>query len=241
MFAIRYLFAYSFNIIIRMRHPIIPVRALPDPVRVLYSGSYDTIEQVPYIVYLNGRVPEMYELWRLNYSGVREVHPFARVQLLVNFREDTFKTFFFSLRRCRIPFIGCKLLNRSVEFICFTHITSDAEVVIYTPNRFVQDWGTYPTMIYPTVSNFTRHAYDPITTQRGFVLRCNHERLRLKRVERKRIALENHLYRIRQDIRDDVAFDYDCSPVNHALGDATSPLSNDYDSNEGWLDTSGSN
>ena len=63
----------------RMRHPIVPVRAPPDPVRVFYSGSDDTIEQVPYIVCLNGWVPEMYKLWDLNAQGVREVHLFARV------------------------------------------------------------------------------------------------------------------------------------------------------------------
>ena len=96
-------------------------------------------------------------------------------------------------------------------------------------------------MIYPTVSNFTRRVYDPITSQRGFVLRCNHERLRLKRVERKRIALENHLARIRQDIRDDIAANSACSPVNNSLGDATYPLSNYSNSNEGWINTSGSN
>ena len=133
------------------------------------------------------------------------------------------------------------MLNRSVEFIRFTQLSSDAEVFIYTPNRFVHDWGTYPTMIYTTVSNFTRRAYDSIITQRGLVLRCNHERLKLKRVERKHIALENHLSRIRQDIRYDVADNYAWSLVNHALGYATSPSSNDSDSNDGWIDTIGSN
>ena len=42
-------------------------------------------------------------------------------------------------------------------------------------------------------------------------------------------------------IRDSVAFDYACSPVNRALGDATSPSFNDSNSNDGWIDTSGSN
>ena len=60
-------------------------------------------------------------------------------------------------------------------------------------------------------------------------------------VDRKRIAVENHLARIRQDIRDNVAAKYACSPANHALGDATSPSSNDSDSNDGWIYTSGSN
>ena len=61
------------------------------------------------------------------------------------------------------------------------------------------------------------------------------------KVKRKRIDLENHLSRTRQDIRDDVAANYAYSPVNHALGDAMSPTSNDSDSNDGLIDTSGSN
>ena len=78
MFTVSYLFAYSFNIE-HMRHNIVPVCAPPDSVRVLYSGSDNTIDQVPYILCLNGRVPEMYERWALNASGVSEVHLFARV------------------------------------------------------------------------------------------------------------------------------------------------------------------
>ena len=61
----------------RMCHLIVPGRAPLDPVRVLYFGRDDTIEQVPYIICLNGQVPEMYELWSLNAQGVCEVHPFA--------------------------------------------------------------------------------------------------------------------------------------------------------------------
>ena len=71
----------------RMSHPIVPGRAPPDPIRVFYSGSDNT----SYIVCLRGQVPERSELWRLNDGGVREVHLFARVRLLDNFREDTFQ------------------------------------------------------------------------------------------------------------------------------------------------------
>ena len=153
-----------------MRHPIVPVCAPPDHVRVLYSGSYDTIDPVSYIVCLHGRVTERYNLWSLNTSGVREVHPFARFRLFDDFRKDTFKTFFFNSQRFRIPFIGRRSLNGSVEFITFADVISDAEVVISTPNIFVHEWGTYPTMIWPIVSNFTRRAYIPITTQKRFRL-----------------------------------------------------------------------
>ena len=238
MFAISYIFAYSFNIVIRMQHSIVLVRGPPDPFQVFYSGSDDTIDPVSYIVYLRGRVPERYELWGINASGVREVHLFARVRPLDDSSEDTFNNFFFNSRRCRITFIGRRSLNGSFEFIHFSDVTSDAEVVISTPNLFVHKWGNYPTMLWPTVSNFNPRAYVPITTQKGFRLQCNHERLRLNIFYRKRVALENHIARIRQDVRDDVAANYVCSPVNHALGDASPansprpPSSNDSDSGE---------
>ena len=101
-----------------IRRPIVPVRAPPDPVRVIYSVSDDTIEQVTYIVCIHGWVLEISELWRINTSGVREVHLFYRVRLLDNFRKENFQTFSFNLLRCRIPFIGHRLLNDRVDFIC---------------------------------------------------------------------------------------------------------------------------
>ena len=57
-------------------------------------------------------------------------------------------------------------------------------------------------------------------------------------VERKRVALDNHLARIRQDMCDDIAVNYACSPMNYALGDASpansprSPFFNDSDSGD---------
>ena len=109
----------------------------------------------------------------------------------------------------------------------------DTEVVVSTPNISVYEWGTKPTMLWPTVSNFTQCAYVPITSQKGFRQRCNHERLRLKWVEGKHVALEDNLARVRQDMRDDVAANYAYSPVNHGFGDATSPSSNDSDFGDG--------
>ena len=88
-------------------------------------------------------------------------------------------------------------------------------------------------MFPPNVSNITQHAYNPIVTFHEFVLRSNHERLRLKRIELKRIRVKEYLARICQDVSDKVAVNVR-SPVNNALGDA---LSNDFDSDDGWLDT----
>ena len=69
--------------------PITPFHAPPQPVTVLWSRSADVIE-VPYILCLNGQVPEAFELWALADNGVREFHPYDKVKLLSQFREDTF-------------------------------------------------------------------------------------------------------------------------------------------------------
>ena len=98
-------------------------------------------------------------------------------------------------------------------------------------------------MLWPTVSNLTCCAYVPITTQKGFCQRCNHERLILKWVEGKLVALEGHLSRFRQDMRNDIAANYTPPPppMNNALGDASpaniprSPLSNDSDPGDDWV------
>ena len=66
-------FAHIFKIM-RMPQPIIPVRAPPQPVTVLWSGSNNALE-VLYIRCLIGRMPETFEVWDLAEDGVREVHP----------------------------------------------------------------------------------------------------------------------------------------------------------------------
>ena len=197
----------------RRRRSNVPVRGPLDPVLVHYSSSDASIAPVTYTVCLHGRVPERYELWSMNAQGFREVHPFARVRIFDNFYEDTFRNNFFNSRRCRIPFISQKLLNGSVEFIRFANVTSYiTKDVISTRNIFVHEWGSNPTMIGPTCSSYTCRAYIPITSQKGFRKRCNHKRLRLKWVEGKRVALECHIARFRQDMRDDVAANYTPPP-----------------------------
>ena len=180
-------FAHGFKIM-RIPQPIIPFHAHPQPVTVLRSVSTDAIK-VPYICCLNGRVPEAFELWALADDGVREVRPYARVKLRSEFREDTLQTFFCTALQFQIPFLGRRALNNSVEFldvVCTTHHVGSR--VDYTPNIFVHSWGVNPTdMIPANVSTITRRAYDPICSFHGSVLRSNHERLRLKRIELKRI------------------------------------------------------
>ena len=87
-------------------------------------------------------------------------------------------------------------------------------------------------MLPPNVSTITRRSYNPIVSFHGFVLRSNHERLRLKRIELKHIHVKEFLARIRQNVSDKVDANVR-APVNNALGDA---LSNDSDSDDSWLD-----
>ena len=123
----------------------------------------------------------------------------------------------------------------SAEFIDVVRVTQHVgSRVDYIPNIFIHSWGVNPTdTIPPNVSTITWRAYDPIRTFYGFVLRSNHERLRLKLIELKRIRFKALLARIRGDVCGDV-LNNACYTANHDLGDASS---NDYDSNDGWLNT----
>ena len=137
---------------------------LPDPVFVRYPGRDAAASSINYIVYLNGRVSERYEVWILNAQGVREVHPIARVKHFDAFAEDTFWTTFYNSRRCRIPFIGCRSVNGSVEFIRFADVIADIVLnIISTRNIFVHPWSKYPTLIGQACSKYTCRAYIPIT------------------------------------------------------------------------------
>ena len=86
-------------------------------------------------------------------------------------------------------------------------------------------------MIPPNVSTITRRAYNLPFTFHGLVLRSNNKRLILKRIESRRICVEELLARIHQDICDEVRTNVHV-PVNNALGDE---LSDDSDSDDGWL------
>ena len=127
-----------------------------------------------------------------------------------------------------------RALNASVEFIEVVRVTQHiGSRVYYTPNIFIHSWGVNPTdTITSNVSNITRRAYYPIFSFHGFVLRSNHENLRLKRIELKRICFKELLARIRQYVRGNIAANVS-APINNSLGDA---LSNDSDSDDVWLD-----
>ena len=141
---------------------------------------------------------EVYKLWAIAEDGVHEVHLYARVELLSNFMEDTFHTHFFNARQLQIPFLGCISVNMSVEFLDVSRTTQQvrSRVSSWTKNIFVHSWGPYPTMIPHTVSTITRRAYNVPVTPHDIVLRANHERFRLKRVDWRRTCRRELLARI---------------------------------------------
>ena len=129
-------------------------------------------------------------------------------------------------------------MNESVKFLNVFRTTDHvrSRVAYWTSNLFVLSCGPYPTMIPPNVSTITQLAYNLPVTFHGLVLRSNHKRLRLKRIESRRIRVEELLARIRQDICDEVSANFHV-PVCNELGAA---LSNDSDSDDVWLKRSDS-
>ena len=129
-------FAHIFKIR-RIPQSIIPFSVPLQPVTVLRSGSTDIIED-PYIRCLNGQVPEAFEVWSLADDGFREFHPYARVKILSEFREETFHAFFFNAQQLQIHFLVCRALNNSVKFLDVVHTTQHVgSRVDFTPNIFV--------------------------------------------------------------------------------------------------------
>ena len=90
--------------------------SLRNPFKLLALVEVRKID-VPYIRCLDGRVPEAYELWALAEDGVREVHPYARVELLDDFREHNFHTHFFNAQKFQNPLLSHRSVNITVKFV----------------------------------------------------------------------------------------------------------------------------
>ena len=64
------LLTYFLNLAMSRHCSNVAERGLPDPTLVSYPGSDAVTSSITYIVCLNGRVPERYEVWSLNAQGV---------------------------------------------------------------------------------------------------------------------------------------------------------------------------
>ena len=125
--------------------------------------------------------------------------------------------------------MGRRSVDTSVEFLDAARATQQigSRVTSWTKNIFVQSFGPYCTIITHTISTITRRAYNVPVNPHALVLRANHERLRLKRVEFRQTCHRELIARIRQDIREEVSAEWGAS------------LSNDSD--DGWLKVYDSN
>ena len=145
----------------RIPQPAIPFVVPPNPVQALCSGRGGEID-VPYICCLGGRVPEAFELWAFDEDVVREVHPYARVKLLDDFREDTFYSHFFNARRIQIPFLGRRSVNMSVEFLDAPRATQKVgssiatwtENILLFPTLFLLSRDMHMILLLPTTLSY---------------------------------------------------------------------------------------
>ena len=125
-------------------------------------------------------------------------------------KRDTFRSIYYISQTCCVIFIGRRSVNGSVKFIRFSNIIEDSTSdIVSTRNICVHCWGEYPTLVDPLCSMYTSRAYVPITSQKGFDQRCEHERLCLIFSDRKRTTSRRNFSRVCENLRDDVTMGYD--------------------------------
>ena len=100
----------------RIPKPGIPEVFPPRPVQILFSGIGVKVD-VMYTRCIEGWETKFFELLDFAKDGICEVHPFAWVQISNNFVGETFYTQFFNAREIRIPFLGRRSVNRSVQWL----------------------------------------------------------------------------------------------------------------------------
>ena len=176
--------------------------------------------EVAYIRCIEGREPEVFELWAFDEDRIREIHLCARFQISNYFVGETFYSHFFNAREIRIPFLGRRSVNGSVQWLDVPRpfIETRNLTATWTENTLVYGWGTNPTVIMNRPIRRRKTESVPINL-RDLSCQANHDRLRRIRVEWRQ-AIERELHtRILLDIRDEVLSD---------------------DSNDGWIEESDS-
>ena len=185
-------FTHSFKIM-RIPQPVITEVVPPCPVQALYSGRGGKID-VMYTHCIEGREPEVFGLWNFSKEGIREVHPYAQVQIRANFVGETFYSHFFNAKEIQIPFLGHISVNRRIQWIDVPRLFGETGIVTaaWTENTFVYGWGTNPTVIpnFP-IRRHTTFQSVPINPH-AFVCQTNHDHLQGNFVETRQ-ALKREL------------------------------------------------
>ena len=89
-------FAHGFKIM-RIPQPEWTDVILPRNAQYICSSRGGEIK-IAYIHWIDGKEHKAFELWALSEDKIREVHPFARVQISNDFTEDNFYSHFFNAR-----------------------------------------------------------------------------------------------------------------------------------------------
>ena len=94
----------------------LPFKLTPRTVQALHCGRRGE-DGVWFTRCVEGKGPEIYELWTFTEDRTRKVHPFARIQISDNFTGKTFHTDFVSEKGGRVAFLDRRPVNRSVEWL----------------------------------------------------------------------------------------------------------------------------
>ena len=147
---------------------------------------------------IEGQEPDIYELWNFADDGICEVHPYARVQISDNFIRETFHTHFFNAREFRIPFLVCRYVNGSVQWLDIPRPFGETRIATtaWTENIYFNLWGTNPTRIPNVLINLRTVA----RRARDNLLRDNH-------VDQRKTLQRDIQARCLSDTRDNVLYD----------------------------------
>ena len=108
-------FTHSFKTMAR-RDPVAVQAVPPSIVQALLSGRGGE-DGFWFTRFIEGREPEIYELWTFAEDGTREVHPFARIQISDDFAGENFLTDFVNEKSRQVAFFVRISVNVSVQWL----------------------------------------------------------------------------------------------------------------------------
>ena len=140
MITVHFILAHSFNTMAR-REPVAVQAFLPPTVQALCSFRVGK-DGVWFTHCVDGLEPEIHELWNFAEDGTRKVHPFARIKISDNFSGETFHTDFVSTKELRVPLLGQRSVNGSVEWIDVPQpfFKTGVATAAWAENLYVNPW-----------------------------------------------------------------------------------------------------
>ena len=204
MITVCYRFAHSFKIMHR-RQPVF-FEVVPTRTVQILSSDGGGEGDVWFTRCIEGRKPKIYELWTFADDGIREVHPYARVQISDDFIGETFHTHFFNARSFQITFLCRRSVNGSVQWLNFPQPFGETGIATaaWTENIYVNLWGINPTRI-PDVLINQGATFPNVPINLHTVACCARDDiLRYNRVERRQTLQKELHAQILSDIHDKV-------------------------------------